>query len=459
MEHELRSFFRRLINLREGSEEKHVIIENVKDDADFSSARFWTLVFAIGIASVGLNINSTPVIIGAMLISPLMGPIVSMGMALSIYDWGLMRRSFRNLLTLTAISIFVSALYFSLSPITNAQSELLARTQPTIFDVLIAVFGGLAGFIGISRAKHGNVIPGVAIATALMPPLCTVGYGIGTWQPQFIYGAFYLYLINSIFICLSALLVAKYMKLPKREYPEEARRKRVNRVITAIIIVIVTPAIYTAYTFVGQNNFNLHADDFISEVFEEQGYVVVYKNVDYSRLEPKIELAFLSQQFSDEQIAGFENRLADFDLAGTKLLIRQNGFSLSEEEWQAVLEDVRGGEDTIEALEARLEGQRLQFESPARLLEEAKAINPKVANIAIGNLVYGATGEEVMGVEKIALVYSATNTEALSGDEAETIERWLGTRTEDGSFITYFIPEPVVLGIATSTPPLDESEQ
>jgi uncharacterized hydrophobic protein (TIGR00271 family) len=188
----LKDLFRQLLNLREGAEDKREIIENIKDDSNISSARFWVLVFAIGICSVGLNINSIPVVIGAMLISPLMGPIVSMGMALAIYDWGLMRRSFRNLLILTTISIVVSALYFALSPISNAQSELLARTTPTIFDVLIAIFGGLAGFIGLSRAKQNNIVPGVAIATAIMPPLCTVGYGLATAQWQFVYGAFYI---------------------------------------------------------------------------------------------------------------------------------------------------------------------------------------------------------------------------------------------------------------------------
>ena len=327
---EITSFIKRLLDLREGSDEKRDIIERVKDDGDFSSARFWTLVFAIGACSVGLNINSIPVIIGAMLISPLMGPIVSMGLSLSIYDWGLMRRSFRNLLILTAISIIISALYFALSPITNAQSELLARTQPTIFDVLIAIFGGMAGFIGISRAKHNNVIPGVAIATALMPPLCTVGYGLGTWQIQFVFGAFYLFLINSIFICLSALVVAKYLKLPKREYPDLEHRKRVNRIITFIILVIVTPAIYLAYTFVEQNNFNQNVESFVQEVFEDEGYVVIYENHSYTQSGATIELAFLSERFSEEQIENFKARLIDFGLEDAELIIRHNGFALTE---------------------------------------------------------------------------------------------------------------------------------
>lgn len=444
MPKQIGSFFRKLLDLREGAEEKDVIIENVKDDADVSSARFWTLVFAIGVASVGLNINSVPVIIGAMLISPLMGPIVSMGLALSINDWGLMRRSFRNLLTLTAISIVVSAIYFAISPITNAQSELLARTQPTIFDVLIAIFGGLAGFIGVSRARHTNVIPGVAIATALMPPLCTVGYGIGTWQPQFIFGAFYLFLINSIFICLSSLVVASYLKLPKHDYPDEAKKVRVKRIITAIIIVIVIPAVYTAITFVKQNNFNLRANDFITKVFEDRGYVVIYRDLVYGKDKQSIELAFLSEKFSEEQLREFEARLLDYGLIDASLHIRQNGFSLTEEEWQSVLTDMRGDDEKVQALEARLDSERLAFESPSKLLDEARSINEKIQNIAIGELSYGLTEAAGFAEDRVALVYTATSSVPVTFSEAGVISRWLEARME-GEVVVYFIPAPLDL--------------
>lgn len=442
-------FLKRLLDLREGSDEKKEIIERIKDDGDFSSARFWTLVFAIGVASVGLNINSIPVIIGAMLISPLMGPIVSMGLALSIYDWGLMRRSFRNLVTLTVISIVISAIYFALSPISNAQSELLARTQPTIFDVLIAIFGGMAGFIAISRARQNNVIPGVAIATALMPPLATVGYGIGTWQPQFIFGAFYLYLINSIFICLSALVVAKYLKLPKREYPDEAHRRKVNRIITAIILVIVTPAVYLAYTFVEQNNFKQNADAFIAATFEDKGYTLIYRNQTYAKSQSLIELAFLNERFTDEQIRDFTNQLKNYGLAGTQLLIRQDGFALTEEEWQTFLQETKGGAEKILALEARLESEKKVQNNPLQLLEEAKAINGKVVNIAAGPLEYGVPDEPAGGDETVTLVYTDT---PLTTSEAEVITNWLKTRLKNEALVIYFVPEPSnVLGVATTT--------
>jgi uncharacterized hydrophobic protein (TIGR00271 family) len=443
MQPKVSSFIKKLLDLREGAEEKRVIIENVKDDGDFSSARFWTLVFAIGIASVGLNINSIPVVIGAMLISPLMGPIVSMGLALSINDWGLLRRSFRNMLMLTGVSIGISALYFALSPITNAQSELLARTQPTIFDVLIAVFGGLAGFIGVSRAKHNNVIPGVAIATALMPPLCTVGYGIGTMQIQFVYGAFYLFLINSIFICLSSFLVASYLKLPKRKYPDAAKKKRVTRITTAIILVIIMPAAYTAYTFVEQNNFNQHADTFIQRVFVEKGHVVIYENINYSQTDAKIELAFLAERFTDEQIQGFTDRLVDYSLEGTTLLIRQNSFALTEEEWQSVVLELQGDGEKVQALEVLLESERISFESPSRLLAEAKVLNEKIDDIAISSMEYGEDRIGKPDTQKVVLVYTASSSAPMTPTEADVITRWIQKRLVDDSVVTYFRPDPV----------------
>jgi uncharacterized hydrophobic protein (TIGR00271 family) len=442
MPHQMISFFRKLLDLRDGSEEKRTIIENVKDDADFSSARFWTLVFAIGVASVGLNINSIPVVIGAMLISPLMGPVVSIGLALSIYDWGLMRRSFRNLLLLTAISITISAIYFALTPITNAQSELLARTQPTIFDVLIAIFGGIAGFIAVSRAKHNNVVPGVAIATALMPPLCTVGYGIATLQPQFIFGAFYLFLINCIFICLSALLVAKYLKLPKREYPDAEQKKRVNRIISWIIVIMITPAIYFAFTFVEQNNFNQSVDEYIQTTFSDNEHIIIYEKRDYSRGRSALELAFLSEHFTEEQVQEFTVQLPEYDLADTRLTIRQNSFSLTEAEWLSALESIESDDAKVLALEALLESEQLAARSPIKLLSEAQAINKLVSDIAISTLEYGREKIDSDVQQEIALIYTETTSPAITEDEAILLTNWLQTRLENESLITYVIPTP-----------------
>jgi len=182
-------------------------IQQVRSDAEFRSGNIWALVFAILIASVGLNVNSTAVIIGAMLISPLMGPIMGAGFGLATNDFTLLRRSLRNLLLATTVALVTSTLYFWISPLADAQSELLARTRPTLYDVLIALFGGGAGVVAVSRKGYkGNVVPGVAIATALMPPLCTAGFGIAQGNVWFFLGALHLYLINALFICLSTLV-------------------------------------------------------------------------------------------------------------------------------------------------------------------------------------------------------------------------------------------------------------
>lgn len=430
-------FFKHLLDLREGAEDKKTIIENVKDDSDFTAVRFWILVSAVLVASVGLNMNSVPVIIGAMLISPLMGPIVSFGVALSTYDWGLMRRSFRNFLILTAIGVVISTLYFALSPISNASSELLARTQPTIFDVLIAVFGGIAGFIGISRARANTVVPGVAIATALMPPLCTIGYGLGTLQASFFFGAFYLYLINSIFICLAVLVVAGYMKLPKRDYPEPEKKTRVNRVITAVTVIITLPAIYLAYTFVQQNNFNQNATKYIAETFEDAGYVIIYRDLEFNQDGGTIELAILGERFSETDMAVFNTRLDQYNLNETELVIRQDDFSLSEEEWRQLLLEVQSDDEKIAALEARVASERASLMSPSRILEEAETFNNKVTDIALGELNYGSIENELTAARMVITVYAS---EPLTAVEADQLRAWLSARLEQEQLLVYFIP-------------------
>ncbi len=200
----------------------HKIIEN---DIVFKGTNMWILVFAIIIASVGLNMNSTAVIIGAMLISPLMGPINGMGYSIATYNFELFRRSVKNFIFAVVASLAASTTYFAISPISTAHSELLARTSPTIYDVLIALFGGLAGIVAISSRKKGNVIPGVAIATALMPPLCTAGYGLATAQFQYFFGAIYLFTINTVFIAISSVAISQILKFPITTLVDEARKK------------------------------------------------------------------------------------------------------------------------------------------------------------------------------------------------------------------------------------------
>jgi uncharacterized hydrophobic protein (TIGR00271 family) len=213
-------------------EDYETVISYINRGVIFKGTNLWVLIFAIFLASLGLNVNSTAVIIGAMLISPLMGPIMGLGVGMAINDLVLFRKSIFNYVFAAAVGLITSTLYFKLSPISEAHSEILARISPTVYDVLIAFFGGLAGIFTTVSKQKGNVIAGVAIATALMPPLCTAGYGLATFQFNFFFGALYLFLINSVFIAWATLITVRLLHFPYKHLPDKKSDNRVKRTIT-----------------------------------------------------------------------------------------------------------------------------------------------------------------------------------------------------------------------------------
>jgi uncharacterized hydrophobic protein (TIGR00271 family) len=320
----MRNFITDLFNLHKGEEDKQKTLENVKGNISFTGSTLWILACAIMVASVGLNVNSTAVIIGAMLISPLMGPIVGAGFALGIYDFTLLRKSLVNLLVATIVSLIVATLYFYLSPFKEIQSELLARTSPNIYDVLIAFFGGLAGVIAITRVDKGNPIPGVAIATALMPPLCTAGYGLATANWKFFLGALFLYSINCVFICIATYIIVKYLKYPASKHIDIKYQKQVRYGVTAIIILMLLPSAFFAFTLYKEQQFKQLANNFIEKEFVENGSTLVYKKINYSTNSKTIELAFLKKVFTETEVQQLNEKLKKTGLQNTKLLIRQN---------------------------------------------------------------------------------------------------------------------------------------
>ena len=257
------SSFYNLFSLHRGEEDKNKVREDVINNISFRGANLWILACAILIASIGLNVNSTAVIIGAMLISPLMGPIVGAGFALATYDFNVLKRSAKNLLIATLVGLIVSCIYFYLSPFKEVESEILARTSPTIYDVLIAFFGGIVGAVSITRVEKGNPIPGVAIATALMPPLCTAGFGIATGNMKFVAGALYLYLINCFFIGISTFLVIKYLKYPAIKTENTSFDKKVRLFITVALFLMIVPSSYLAYSLLQEKRFSQNAEKFI----------------------------------------------------------------------------------------------------------------------------------------------------------------------------------------------------
>ncbi|MDD3771326.1 MAG: DUF389 domain-containing protein [Weeksellaceae bacterium] len=319
------------INLHNGEEDKEKVLENITSNISFRGSNLWILACAIIIASVGLNVNSTAVIIGAMLISPLMGPIVGAGFALGTYNFQLLRKSFKNLLIATGVSLVVSAIYFYLSPFKDVQSELLARTAPNIYDVLIAFFGGLVGVIAITRVEKGNPIPGVAIATALMPPLCTAGYGLATFNFSYFFGAFYLYTINCFFICIATFLIIKYLKYPASSQVNPLKEKRIRYAITALIIIMIVPSFYLAFNLFEEKKFIKTVDYFINSEFNERGYTVIYKKMNYNSNPKKVDIAILNKKLNDKEIAMYNKLLNEQGIKNTELTFRQDDADLKTE--------------------------------------------------------------------------------------------------------------------------------
>jgi uncharacterized hydrophobic protein (TIGR00271 family) len=297
----------------------------IKKSIEFKGVNLWALIFACLIASVGLNVGSTAVIIGAMLISPLMGPIVGIGFAVGTKDFDVIKYAFRNLLIMTLLSLVVAIIYFSLSPLKEPSTELIGRIRPTIYDVLIALSGGVIGTIAASRRDLTNVVPGVAIATALMPPICTAGYGIATLQFEYFIGAFYLFFINALFIALATTVVVRYMGFPKKEISDKKKEKRVQFFIGTLLVLGIIPSIFTAWVVVKEAIFVNNANRFITEKFNfERTSVLKPINAKFSLDSSQIEIFLIGQSLEEEQIDAIEGYLPHYGLHRTKLLVRQS---------------------------------------------------------------------------------------------------------------------------------------
>jgi uncharacterized hydrophobic protein (TIGR00271 family) len=321
----LLEYLKEVINIRDGVDVEGSV-EAIRNDIDFKGVNIWILGASIAIASVGLNVNSTAVIIGAMLISPLMGPIVGVGLAIGINNIMMLKRSLRSLGTAVLISVVVSSVYFLLTPFGEVQSELIARTRPTLLDVLIAFFGGIA--LIVAKTKKGTIastIYGVAIATALMPPLCTAGYGLANGNWSFFFGAFYLFLINSVFIILATWLVVKYLKFPLTSYLDQARQKKVTRLIWIFTLIIFLPSSYTFWQSIQESIFKKNAENFIAQSFEFDGSEVINKKINYNNDEgvSMIEVYLIGKPISEETKTRLTKKMNEFSLQDVELKIYQ----------------------------------------------------------------------------------------------------------------------------------------
>lgn len=319
-------FLRKYFNLDADKASEEEVRDNIRKGVEFRGTNLWVLIFAIFIASIGLNVNSTAVIIGAMLVSPLMGPIMGVGLAVGVYNSELLKRSLRSLGLAAAVGLATSTLYFWISPLSTAQSELLARTTPTIYDVLIALFGGLAGIVAQSRKdRSSTVIPGVAIATALMPPLCTAGFGLAYGNWAFFWGAFYLFFINAVFIALGTFLIVRFLKYQKIEMVDPKVERRAKLYIGLVVFLTMVPSVILAYGIVQRTIFENNAQNYIDKVLAFDGSEVITATSTYSRDSSVIEVMLVGHTVSEEAIAVARNQLAAYHLEGTRLIVRQAG--------------------------------------------------------------------------------------------------------------------------------------
>ncbi|MEZ7747672.1 TIGR00341 family protein [Prevotella jejuni] len=304
--------------------EKYVI-KQITNGINFQGSNLWILIFAVFIASLGLNVNSTAVIIGAMLISPLMGPIIGMGLALGIADLDLFKQSIKNYLVSTFISVITATIYFTLSPITDAQSELLARTSPTLYDVLIALFGGAAGFLATSTKGRNNVVPGVAIATALMPPLCTAGYGLAVQNTSYFFGAFYLYFINTVFIAFTTCVGVRFLHFHRKQFINREQMRRVNLYIVSIIIITIIPASYMTWNIIKQSVFENNIENFVTKELNYSGTNILSHQYDLKT--KTLHVVAVGNPISTDSIAKAQKAMANYQLDGYALKVIQGSNS------------------------------------------------------------------------------------------------------------------------------------
>lgn len=412
------------IDLTKGEDDKQIVLDNVKSNISFRGANLWILACAIVIASIGLNVNSTAVIIGAMLISPLMSPIIGAGFSLGIYDFELLKKSLKNLLIATLVSLTVSTIYFYLSPFKETQSELLARTSPNIYDILIAFFGGLVGVIAITRKEKGNPIPGVAIATALMPPLCTAGYGLAIGNLRFFGGAIYLYVINCVFICVATFLIVKFLKYPRIVRFEKNREKQITYIISALTMVLLLPSIYFGYTLFEERKFDQKVNSFLQHEFTDKGYTIIYKKTRYKANPSSIEVALLSKKFTPEETTELNSRKKIYDLKNVSLKIRQDTTNLK----QDILNQIKNEKVAVDEKDATIATLRKEIQDNKydnrSLLEEARILFPTINDISISNHPF-KTGNDKIEIVPV-VIYSSEK--ILSKQESEKLELWVKTR-------------------------------
>lgn len=431
----IRKYFHDVFDIRDDMMSYEEIDEMMEENTVIHGANMWILMLAVLIASIGLNVNSTAVIIGAMLISPLMSGIMTMGFSLAVRDLTLLKKSLTRFGTQVAISLIAATLYFLITPLSDPTSEMIARTSPTLWDVMIALFGGIAGMIGNTRQKKGNVIPGVAIATALMPPLCTAGYGIATLQPRFIFGAFYLFLINTLFITLSSALIAAVLGVPRHKYIRQAQQKRINRTIIAITIITVIPSVYIGMMTVRDSVIAHNVASYLNNEFVFPDTQVVQSSTD--KQNKIISVSLVGVPVADEVLTVLEKEMSRYNLEGYTLHVTQNSILTDVEVEDTDKITIAIQENTISELQTQLEQEQEKviamekdveaYQRAQREVVDCRNLSKTAATI-FDNLTRCGCG--IMSDEEGEYIMFVTEaTEPLTEEERRALTNWLKNET------------------------------
>lgn len=419
------------------------IIDQINSGITFRGGNLWVLIFAILIASLGLNVNSTAVIIGAMLISPLMGPIIGIGFALGTNDVDMLKRAAKNYAVSTVISILTATVYWLLTPLSDAQSELLARTSPTLYDVLIAFCGGAAGIIATCTKGKSNVIPGVAIATALMPPLCTAGFGLGTGHIMYFLGAFYLFFINTVFICLATLGGVKLMHFEKKVFLSPERERRVRHIVTTVVVVTMIPAAIVTANIVKKSIFDSNVSRFVKSELAQTGTQVISTEVDKESL--TLRVVAVGREFGEAAIDEAESRMGNYGLDKYRLAIIQGAQSDSILLLNNKLSQISASREEEHRLMQELSQKMGQYESRLAEYSRLETVNseiaselpilfPTIESISLSR----PTGDAGSGQRDIVSAYvEPKKGKLLHSDDARRLRQWLKARTEADSIALF----------------------
>lgn len=418
-------------------DEFQTIHESIEKDVMLRGTRLWVLVIAIFIVSIGLNMNSTSVIIGAMLISPMIGPINGMGYSIATYNFPLFRKAMKNFGFAVFAALVTSTLYFLLSPLSAVHSELLSQTSTTIYDVLIAFLGGLAGIIAISSRSKGNIIAGAAIATALMPPLCTAGYGLANGNMGFFLSAMYLFAINVVFIAISSVLICRFLKFPISSEVQGKHKTRVQSLLSFVIIITLIPSVYFGYALVQREHFAEDANRFVSDISVFEGSYLLKNEIDARKRQ--ITLVYGGSDLTQKSKEEIVKRASVYSLSQAKLIFKQ-GFSFN---------DGKENVNQIDKLKTEVNRLNLALKEKQKitdsiiskpqigrqLLSEIKTLFPEVKSCSYSETV---AFQDSSKTDKVKIVVMESTKKGLTADAKNRINEWLKKRLESEEVRTFF---------------------